>query len=280
MVKDAPIIPVISLDSSPLSSSLKDYLKKIEEETGRFVLFSDLKEFAKVDDAIDILTEARVLTSPENPVIWILLKMTEMNIKNYSPRKHDPIIAHEATHASLLSRGFLNLSIYDGISLKEKKAIEAVNNWLTDPQINKEIQKDGFDVASLRIKEIQESTKALNKMIWKKQPFTFALRLAVSFLLEPNIPHSIKSDFKNAVKTGLGQVSYNKISNVLETINLHGFDTPIKFRNNLYKTAEKLEVILKLKLKSKAQVPSYKKFSRKFQKNWIEDEITSWQKWP
>lgn len=272
------IIPVIYLEDSPLSSTLRDLLKNISSETGRIIFFLDLNKIAIENSRGIHLVKARVSSEPDKPYIAIQVNINQISKSLYNPKIHDPLIAHEAYHPLLWSRGYLPL-VEVSHSDDQSYWIHLINNWIADPIINAEIYKLGFDISVDKTHELKSSIKPLNKGIWASKPFIESFQLAVAFLLEPNISRFVRSEFEMAIKRGLGIPFYQKVDFLVKEIKSLDFSTAENYRQSVMKVVEILSSKFQLNFPPLNFSAPFIKFSEDEVRAWKIQEIVETEAW-
>ena len=273
------IVPIIPLDSSPLSKHLLSHLKKIQDDTGRYICFRDAWDIKEVDPSYTIITKARSISEHNQPYLIIDVDMKEISKSDYDPIKHDPIIAHEAGHLVLLVDGYRQIGNYNQPE-EAHWAVSAVFNWLSDPLINKQILEKGFDFTPDRLIEIKQSTTSLNRGAWKNKPIELSIRLGLSFLLEPNIPPAIMRPFELALRKGLKPICVNSIFALYKAITAEENFSPEIYKYKVKICFQILNDQLNLALNKPKFSPKYLSYSKKEIEDWVNKNIVEIKDWP
>src|SRR5271157_5755038 len=134
------IIPIIPLDDAPLSSHVLSYLRGIQNTSGRYIFFCDVRDIQAGGGQLGyVIEKAQAYAEPDKPFLRIAIDMREISKAAYNPGKHDPLIAHEATHLSLWTEGYRALGIVNQLPASQW-AVQAIATWLADPIINLRIK--------------------------------------------------------------------------------------------------------------------------------------------
>jgi len=273
------VVPIVPLDSTPLSTHLLSHLKKIQVETGRYICFRDAWDIKSKDPSYSSITKARSDSEHDQPYLIIDIDMKEISKLQYDPKLHDPIIAHEAGHLVLVVNGYRKIGIYNQPQAAHW-AIAAVFNWLSDPLINKQILTEGFDFTPNRLKEIKDSTRGLNRGAWKNKPIELSIRLGLSFLLEPNIPPSTMKSFEFALRKGLKPICVNTIFALFNAINIEEITSPRIYDNQINLCFQIINDRLNLSLNKPRFSPKYQSYSKKEIDTWVIKNIVETKEWP
>ena len=272
-------IPVVPLAQAPLSESILSYLRQISDNTGRYICFWDARDIRKVDPSFPLHVKARAIAEPNKPFLAIVVDMGDLSRAGYAPPKHDPLIAHEATHLVLWTDGYRLLE-YSGQPESARWALDATSNWLADPIINRRIQQLGFDMAPDRMREIKQSSVALNKGTWRHNAPETAIRLAVSFILEPGIPPEVTRTFRQAVNRGLAPAHSRAVFQRVEAIGQEGITSPQLHDAAVGRCFDTLNRTLGLSLGPPSFAPQYERFSPRHMSRWESDQVKTTKAWP
>lgn len=271
-------IPIVPLADAPLSEDILAYLNDIAERTGRYLCFWDARDIRKVDKSFPLHVKARAIAEPNKPFLAIVVDMGEMSRRSYSPRAHDPFIAHEAEHLVLWTEGYRPIQ-YTGQPESARWAIDATSNWLADPIINDRIYRLGFDISHDRTREIRESTQALHKGIWRKKAPEPSIRFAVSFMLEPHIPEGAAADFRSAVANGLDSPYSKVIFDIVGLIQGAAVSSPKAHDESVRRCFHTLNASLDLGLRKPRFAPKYRTFNEKQRRQWGAREAIKTKSW-
>ncbi len=272
-------IPVVPLADAPLSKEIRSYLDGIARDTGRYIGFWDARDIRKADPTFSIHVKARAHAEPDKPYLCIIIDMAEISRRKYSPKTHDPLIAHEAGHLVLWTEGYRPIE-FAGQLTSAHWALNAVSNWLADPIINSRIYQLGFDISRDRTREIIDSTNALRRGIWRSKPPEPSIRFAVSFMLEPNIPEPVREDFRQAITLGLDPTYSELIFAIFETISEKAVTSPKLHDDTVKRCFQVLNDHLNLRLSKPRFASKYRRFNTKSRDKWVANEFKSTKTWP
>ena len=225
------------------------------------------------------LQEARVRADEDKPFIALLVNLREMARKRYNPSQHDPIIAHEATHPLLESRGLAAIAL-DNQPNDVHWAINSIHNWLADPVINRLIYDRGFNIASDRIAEIRQSISGLRSGKWVGKPIEGSVRLAVSFLLEPNVPSDLQRKFLEAFGQSTSRAAEGYVKAIIDIVNGKRVEQPRGYRSAAKLLANYLSRFMGVPLSPLTFASPPRSFSADEIAEWKSENITSTMKWP
>ena len=107
-----------------LSPSINAYIKEIGANAGRCIVFVDLAKAAWKN------SQAAIDVPPNLPAAAIFVNKKEINPSLYDPTKHDPLLAHEATHLQLNAEGWDKLEFEEYADDVVKEKVGAIENWL------------------------------------------------------------------------------------------------------------------------------------------------------
>jgi hypothetical protein len=201
-------------------------------KVGRYIVFCDLPK--------NSIAGAQVQSAPDFVGAAIFLPKSKINPSTYSPFSHDPLIAHEATHLDLWATGWSMVDCVPKTSERDHYIVGMLANLLSDPIINSRISKLGFHIEIDRANEIANSIHAISQGIWNVHAKELilgdlhAIRLFVSFSLEPNIPPELIQIFQERFKSAM-PLMYDKAWKLLQLIQASGFDNPEKYKTTFYK---------------------------------------------